>query len=236
MFWFGKKGRKKKNKQPSVVDLELRRSERKRRRYLDKAMIEMAEEDPAFKRLLIAHTFGIPLPDPTQGPQLELEAAISAAAIEYVKTDKDVAQDIAKRKIFQTLQSEGLAPSDEEIRNRPSPMHQLINSAQEVGELRKAMGIKEPGILEKVFTSELISLLIPLVSSFFKGKDSPLAPEEMKSVQINGKVTKVPVSVFRQLQEQGLVQEIDENEPPGEDIQNNSGETLPGLDTPDKTE
>jgi len=234
-----KKWKKKKKRRQSTTDEKLQRLELNRKRWQDKQLVEMAEKDPALKRQIIAHAFGFPMPDPAEGQLLELKALIINAAIQEIKDNKDMAKDIAQAKIFQTMQSEGLAPSNEEIRNRPSQLEQTINWVESIARLKAAMGIKEPGVIEKYLPPEVVATLVSILPSIipviFGGKTPQNATEKMVSVEIDGIPTLISWSEYEKLQKERTEKKTRDVNTPKDEMQKKDTDMTgkDNLDTPD---
>ena len=72
--------KKRKKKRKSTQQQKLDRIDLKQREYVEKIFEEMTEKDPELKRLIVAKTFGIELPDPSIGQRQELEARLAHLA------------------------------------------------------------------------------------------------------------------------------------------------------------
>jgi len=167
------KSKKKRKKRKSTHQQKLDRIELRQREYVENIFEEMTAKDPELKRLIIAKTFNITLPDASIGQRLEVEAVINDLVIQEIIQDPELAQKIVSGKIFQLMQNAGLAPSNEELRNRPTPMQQMIKALEDTKRLKEAAGIKEPGWLKKFLTSDLAAAIIPLLIRSFLKLESP---------------------------------------------------------------
>jgi hypothetical protein len=234
IFRIFKKKRKKKRK--STLQQKLDRMEVKRRKYLESVFEEMTSKDPELKRLVIAKTFGFDLPDPSVGQRQEFDALINDLALQEIKRDPDLAQKIVSAKIFQTMQGAGLAPSNEELRNRPTPMQKMTKDFEELQKIREALGIKEPGLLEKILNSDVVASVLPIVvQMLLKGNAS--GNQEGRVVQVKkGEEKKIPLSEYNRTRNEQLIQSTGK---PEIDIDKNKNsdadaiQDLPGQDKPD---
>lgn len=219
-------GRKKKRKKRQLTEEQkLHKVELKIKKYAGKALLEMAEEDSEIKRRLVAETFDIKLPNPYEEPERKLKALIGDLLIRRIEEEPELARKIAEAKVYQVMRAEGLTPDSEEALNRPSPIRQQITRFKEVNELKKTLGIREPGFFDMFKDPEVIKAVLQLISSVFSGKGSPNATEEMVLVQINGEVKKIPMSEVERLQKEGRVRLVGAEEPPKSGGSNNPGET-----------
>lgn len=221
MNFFKKRIKKKRKRQRSTEEQKLDKAKLRRERYIEDALVEMAEQNPALKRQLVADTFGFKLPDPAEERKRELKAVIDDLVIRRIGDEPELARKIADAKLHQIMSEEGITTGSEEGSNRPSPMRQLITRAKEIAELKELMGIKEPGFWDAVSKPEVLkgifSLIPPIVSLISGGKDISNTGEETVSVQINGEMKQITMSEFEKLKKDGRIKLVGAEEPPKSD-------------------
>ncbi|MFC1977062.1 hypothetical protein ACFLWS_02185 [Chloroflexota bacterium] len=235
MHLFRRRSKKKRKKRQATEEQQLRKADLKKKRYEVDSLIELAEKDPAIKLQMLAHTFELKLPDPNEERKGRLKALVDDILIQEIEGNPELASRIARAKLHQYMSAEGLITDSEEGRNRLTPMEKLINDAKQVNELRELMGIKEPGLLEKIFNPEIILALLPLAPLIWGKKEPPAVPEETVSVRIKGVVLNITLSELKRLQREGLLKNAGGEESPGEGISPTVDGKPPGSNTSDKT-
>jgi len=221
IFGIGRK--KKRKKQQSTEEQQYRKAQFKTKIFLEKTVMEMAQQDEALRRQWAAQTFGFTLPDPSQEQERKLRAIIGGLAIREMEESPDIAKKIAGAKIYQVMTAEGLTRDSEEMRNRPSAMNRFTTQMEEFRRLKEVMGIKEPGFSGAFAHPEVLksifSLIPAILSSILGGKDTPNTGEATVLVQLNGEMKQITMSEFEKLKKDGRVKLAGAEEPPRSDSQ-----------------
>jgi hypothetical protein len=191
--------KKKRKKRKSTQQQKLDRIELRQRKYLEKVFEEMTEKDPELKRLIIAKTFNITLPDPSIGQRQEVDALINDLVIKEIQQDSELRKEMVSGRIFQFKQNVGLAPSNEELRNRPTPMQQMINSLEEFNRLKEAAGVKEPGFFRSLVTPELITAVFQTIRELLPGTKPPANIKDTIILVQNGEEREITRTEYERL-------------------------------------
>lgn len=230
--------KKKRKKRKSTQQQKLDRIELRQRKYLEKALEEMTEKDPELKRLIVAKTFNITLPDPSIGQRQEVDALINDLVIREIQQDPELRQKMVSGRIFQFMQSAGLAPSNEELRNRPTPMQQMINALDEFNKLKEAAGVKEPGFFRSLLTPEFITAAFQTIRELLPGTKPPVNAKDTIILVQNGEEREITRTEYEHLrwelqqQHNSRVKEGDTNENP--DTEKNNNQEVPESDGTDQ--
>ena len=248
----GKRKTKKRKKRQSTEEQRYRSAELRRKRYMEDALVEMAEKDPALKRQLVAQTFGYTLPDPAEEQLRELRAVantldlqrirndreladvVNTLAVQRIKDDPELADKVANAKIYQMMKAEGLTLDEEEGRDRPSSISQYITRVEEINRFKEVMGIRKPGLLDAFTHPEVVKAILSFVASVWGGKDASNTGETTLLVQLNGETQRISMSEFERLLIEGRLRLVEAEEPPKSSGSNSSDETQPELGVPDK--
>lgn len=210
IFGFGKKRVKKGKRQPNAEQMS-NIAEHKRRRYITDSFIEMANQDPEWRRQMVAEAYSLKLPtkDPAAEQQKELEALISDLAMKQLRENPELARQIVDARISQLVNQGDLATNGDGEEYRPdSGIGQVLGEIEDLEELKSRLGGGKSSAFADVFKDpQVITSLISTLQSFIKGV-SPQAMETKIMVQVDGQSKTVTELEFQRLQMEGRVKPI----------------------------
>ena len=202
-------------------------AEAKRKKFLSDEFIKLAKEDPDMKRVMVASTFGLQLPpkDADSDQRKEIKKLATTEAMKQIKDNPELLTRFVETHLSEIVGGRGgIQIGEEETEfEGESPLSQALDEFEKYDELRKRFG----GEGSRVFNAETVNEVLKTVRALVE-KNSQIQPppERMYVVQVNGKITEVPESKYRQLVQGGAVVPVGTLiSPPAEQIQTKPAET-----------
>lgn len=202
-------GKKRTEKRQPTAEESSRNAEHRMKRYLSKSAIEIAENDPETRRIMMAQAFGFKFEDPVEKSRGKLIALIDELAIQRIKDDPELARTITDRRIRQVMESLGLIADGEEWQKKPLSLDEMIEEFEKVNHLKEVLGIKEPGFFDALMDPKVITSVLSMISQVMGGKQPPAANGMLVMVQIDGKDKLVTMEEFKRRQAEGKVKPLD---------------------------
>lgn len=172
LFRFGKKRTKKVKRQPTAEQMSDI-AEYKRKRYIADSFIDMANQDPEWRRQMVAEAYNLKLPtkDPTAEQQKELEALISNLVIKQLRENPELARQIVDTRIAQlTSQGDLVTHGHDEDYHPDTALGQVLAELQDLEELKSMLGAdKSPAFTDVFKDPQVIIHLISTFQSLIKG-------------------------------------------------------------------
>jgi len=167
---------------------EKQKQQRKFRKMAYKDLIRLAEEHPQIKYKLIEKEFGITLPeyDPVKESEQKLEKLIVDKAIDTIKDDRDLQEQLALRYLHNKAGDLGIEIDSPEVQ-----LEKQKEQFRQTKEIMEMLGIKtNPSILDALKNPMVIAEIIKLAGQFVASRQASPAPESNRTyaVEVDGKL------------------------------------------------
>jgi len=178
-------GNKKKERKRPTADERMRNEDYRLKHFSTDTAIEWGKRDPDIGRQIMAGALGLKIPDQVERSRSKLLAAIEEKAVRRLEEDPALTNQVIDAYIRKVVEEAGFELEGGELRRKPTLQHS-IRIAREVGELKEAMGIKDPSFLDVLKEPGVIIAVIGLLSALF-GLSQPATPgTENVSVKEDG--------------------------------------------------
>lgn len=215
-FGIGRKRTKRVKRQPNAEQMS-RNAELKRKRFVAESFIDMAKQDPEWRRQMVAEEYKLKLPskDPAAEQRKEIEALLSGLVVKELKENPELAKKVVDTRIAQLTNPDNfLEYADGEPSYPGNTIGQVLEEIEDLEELKTRLGSgKGSAWIDAFKDPEVIASLLSSLQSILRGS-TPQAAEPVVMVQVDGVPTTVTQSQLQKLQQEGRVRPVTAIESP----------------------
>lgn len=232
----GRKRTKRVKRQPNAEQMS-RNAELKRKRFVAESFIDMAKQDPEWRRQMVAEEYKLKLPskDPAAEQRKEIEALLSGLVVKELKENPELAKRVVDTRIAQLTNPENfLEYADGEPDYPGNTIGQVLEEIEDLEELKTRLGSGKGSAWVDIFKDpQVITSLLSTFHSILRGSASQVT-EPVVMVQVDGQPRTVTQSEFQRLQMEGRVKPIATIELPKSDQEPGTDEVIPQVMAKDK--
>jgi len=218
---FGKRIALKPLKRRGKTNEEIEKTqERKEKQWARERLLEKTKNNPELENAYISKLIGIDLRnvDPTEKQREEFNAAINISALELIKEDPDLKEELARQRAYDMLNVKRPRHGDDEglrYAEDDKPISRVLEELEQYEELRGRFGGDNKGILggliDKDVMIQLIQTLGPMILSRAGQQPQLSAPPPERRIIVSnpeGQMVELSESQYNDWASKGMIRPI----------------------------